>query len=140
MKCMCNKRGVRQSDLPQTASVLSVYRAISCFNKHVFLARVLPRQFSVYLSCDSLRLVHAIQDQPVLLLTFFMPPVYHCKLLLPYISYNFLYIGLLLFVLSTHGVLCISFACNIPIQCLLLHLSFYLSLAYVSHVYRCLYR
>ena len=47
----------------------------------IFLARVLPRQFSVYLSCD-------------------------CKLLLPYISYNFLCIGLLLFVLSTLGVLC----------------------------------
>ena len=43
---------------------------------------------------------------------------------------------LFLFVLSTYGVLCISIACNITIQCLFLPLAYYLSLAYVSHVYR----
>ena len=28
--------GARGGTLPQTASVLSVYRAISCFNKHIY--------------------------------------------------------------------------------------------------------
>ena len=51
----------------------------------------------------------------------------------------FFVLFLFLFVLSTYGVLCISIACDITIQCLFLPLAYYLSLAYVSHVYRCLY-
>ena len=68
----------------------------------------------------------------------FLCPLYTnvrcCYLTYHTIFFFFFVLFFFSFVLATYGVLCISIACDITIQCLFLPLACYLSLAYVSHV------
>ena len=104
MKCMCNKRGVRQSDLPQTASVLSVYRAISCFNKHIYGSKVGAH----YRSTDS-TLFADLNLEITHILIYILSYTYSYIYIYSYIyAYIHILILLSLLALSVHPFLCQS--------------------------------